>query len=124
MPENENPTPTVEDEFGDFAIEPTRKPVGGVTETQIPPKLAELLATHAPKALADPDYELTLTAKDEPTAKRLALYSRAWGARQEPKLRITKIPNRQGMGKHIARLSVAKDEEVAPENRPGRRSHS
>jgi hypothetical protein len=110
------------DDFGDFDITVTHKPVGGVTEGQIPEKLAALLAQHAPKALSEPDYELTLTAKDEATAKRLALYARAWGARQEPKLYITKVPNRRDMAKNIARLSVRKDEEVPAENRAGRRN--
>lgn len=118
---NESVVSEPEDDFGEFSMEVTRKPVGGVTEGDIPPRLAALLAEHTVKALADKDYEITLTAKDEATAKRLALYARAWGARQEPKLRITKIPNRNSQGKNVARLSVAKDEDVPQDNRPGRR---
>ena len=57
------------------------------------------------------------------TVKQLALYSTAWGKGQEPKLRITKIPNRKDMPTWHARLSVAKDEEVPVENRPGRRAN-
>jgi hypothetical protein len=110
------------DDFGEFEVVATHKPVSGVTEGQIPERLAAMLATHAPKALTEADYELTLTAKDEATAKRLALYARAWGARQEPKLYITKVPNRKDMGAHVARLSVKKDEDVSVDNRPGRRS--
>ena len=123
----ENQTPTPADDFGDFTVTVTRKPVGGVTEGQIPERLAAYLAEHAPKALpkdgqTSSDHELTLTAKDEATAKRLAGYARAWGARQEPRLRITKIPNRQDMGKNVARLSVVKDDDVPIENRPGRKA--
>lgn len=110
------------EDFGEFSVEATRKPVGGVTETAIPEGLAKLLAEHAPKALNDPDFELTLTAKDEATAKKLALYARAWGARQTPKLYIHKVPNRRDMGTNVARLAVDKDEDVKPENRPGRRN--
>lgn len=123
----ENQTPTPADDFGDFTVEVTAKPVGGVSEGQIPPKLAAYLAENAPKALpkdgqTTSDHELTLTAKDEATAKRLVLYARAWGARQDPKLRITKVPNRQDMTKNVARLSVVKDEDVPDENRPGRKA--
>jgi hypothetical protein len=105
----------------EFEMDVARKPVGGVTAGEIPPLLAEALAKHAPMALADHDYELTLTAKDETQAKKLALYARAWGARQEPKLLIHKVPNRRDMKSNVARLSVAKDEDVPAENRPGRR---
>lgn len=115
-------TPADNDEFGDFSIATTRKPVPGVTAGVIPPKLAEMLAVEAPKALKDTDYELVLTAKDEPTAKKLALYARAWGAQQEPKLYIHKVPNRRDMGANIARLAVELDSEVSAENRPGRRA--
>lgn len=110
------------EDFGDFTLEVTRKPVGGVTLTALPEKLVEALEREVPKALEDPDYELTLTAKDEKAAKRLALYARAWGARQDPKLYIHKVPNRRDMAGNIARLAVEKDENVKPENRPGRRA--
>jgi hypothetical protein len=109
-------------EFGEFSLEVSRKPVAGVTDVAIPEKLAELLKEHAPKALADADFELTLTAANPDDAKKLALYARAWGARQEPKLYINKIPNRRDMSANVARLSVKKDEDVKPENRPGRRN--
>jgi uncharacterized protein YbjT (DUF2867 family) len=111
-----------EQDFGEFTIETTRKPVAGVTAGVIPAGLAALLAEHAPKALTDPDFELTLTAKDEATAKKLAAYSRAWGAQQEPKLYIHKVPNRRDMTNNVARLAVELDAEVKPENRPGRRN--
>jgi hypothetical protein len=111
-------------DFGDFTIAVTHKPVGGVTDVAIPEKLAKLLSEHAPKALADPDYELTLTAADETQAKKLSLYARAWGARQNPKLLIHKIANRRDMKSNIARLSVKLDADVPAENRPGRRPAS
>lgn len=109
------------DDFGEFSVVATQKPVAGVTDVAIPEKLAKLLAEHAPRALKEPDFELTLTAKDEATAKRLALYARAWGARQTPKLYIHKVPNRRDMADNIARLAVELDSEVPTENRPGRR---
>jgi hypothetical protein len=110
------------EEFGEFTIVAVRKPVAGVTSVEIPEGLAKLLAEHVPTALKDADFELTLTAKDEATAKKLALYARAWGARQEPKLYIHKVPNRRDMPANVARLAVEKDEEVPAENRPGRRA--
>jgi len=143
-----------------FEVAAERKPekAGGVTVSQIPAGLVSLLETHAPKALADKDYELVLrmapkapepkpltdeqradkdavAAHNEAlrvraeaekaatdTVKQLALYSTAWGKGQTPKLRITKVPNRKDMPAWHARLSVAKDEEVPVENRPGRRA--
>lgn len=112
------------DDFGEFTITTTPKPVAGVSEVEIPPALAKLLAEHAPKALGNKDYELTLTARDEKTAKRLALYARAWGARQDPQLYIHKVPNRKGMPENVARLAVELASDVKPENRPGRRATS
>lgn len=110
------------DEWGDFTVVATPKPVAGVTDVEIPPRLAELLKTETEKVLAsEGDKELTLTAPTPEKAKLLSLYARAWGARQDPKLWIHKIPNRKGMKDTVARLSVEKDSDVAPENRPGRR---
>jgi hypothetical protein len=109
-------------EFDEFTITVTAKPVAGVVETEIPEGLAKLLAEHAPKALGNTDYELTLTAKDEKQAKILAGYARAWGARQEPKLYIHKIQNRRGMESNLARLAVELDTDVPAENRPGRKN--
>lgn len=107
------------EEFGEFTVEVTRKPVAGVSEVQIPEALVKLLSTHVPTVLKESaDKELTLTAKDEATAKKLALYARAWGARQTPKLYIKKIPNRRDMPANVARLSVELDSEV--ESKPGR----
>lgn len=125
MAAQETVTPVVEtpdDEWGEFTVVASPKPVAGVTDVEIPPRLAELLKAETEKVLASKgDKELTLTASSPEKAKTLALYARAWGARQEPKLWIHKIPNRKGMSDKIARLSVEKDEDVAPENRPGRR---
>lgn len=105
-----------------FKMEVTRKPVGGVTEKEIPPVLAEALKRDVPKALADPtNFEINLTGKDEAAVKQIVLYARAWGARQTPKLRIVKIPNPQHMPDTVARLSVALDDDVPADNRPGRR---
>jgi hypothetical protein len=109
-------------DFGEFTVTPTRKPIAGVTQGEIPPPLHRMLTEHAPKALADKDYELTLTAKDEATAKRLAGYARAWGARQEPKLYIHKLPNGKRYDARVARLAVDLDSEVSEENRPGRKA--
>ncbi len=85
------------------------------------------LADNADQAARDAHAKATIahnesTAKAETDAKRLAGYARAWGALQEPKLRITKVSNGKRYSPNIARLSVAKEEEVAAENRPGRRA--
>jgi len=115
-------TPAVDyGKFGEFSIAPVMKPKPGVVAGEIPAPLAAMLAEYAPKALTDPDFELVLTAKDEATAKQLAGYARAWGARQEPKLYIKKVVNRRDMPDNQARLSVELDSEVPPENRPGRK---
>ena len=115
--------PATDDGFGEFTIVTAHKPVGGVTMVEIPAALAAMLAENTPKVLdskTDVD-ELVLTAKDEATAKKLALYARAWGARQNPKLYIHKVPNRRDMGANVARLAVELDAEVPAENRPGRK---
>lgn len=109
------------EDFGDFTIEAVRKPIAGVTDVEIPAALAEMLAAQTPKALADKDFELAIKAKDEATAKKIALWSRAWGAKQEPKLYIHKIPNTRAMGANMARLAVELDSEVTADNRPGRK---
>lgn len=109
-------------DFGDFTVVPTHKPVAGVASVDIPEALAAMLAEHVPGVLKSDDMELTLTAKDEATAKRLALYARAWGARQTPALYIRKLPNRRDQKGEVARLSVALSDDVPEENRPGRRS--
>lgn len=110
-------------DFDDFQVTVARKPVPGVVQGEIPPKLAEYLEKQVPGVLANPaDFELTLTAKDESQAKKLAGYAKAWGARQEPRLRITKVPNGKTYPENIARLSVVKDEDVPVESRPGRKA--
>jgi hypothetical protein len=133
--------PTTTDErFGDFTVAVAHKPVGGVTEGQIPDALAALLAEHVAslvtntKAIADAkdgetvkpvfdaDRELVLTARDEKAAKLLSSYATAWGRRQEPKLYIHKVPNGKRYGPEVARLAVELDEEVGPDNRPGRKA--
>ena len=126
MAENKTPTetPAEESEFGLFSMTVERKPEGGVTVSQLPPALVKLLQEYAPKALADKDFELILTAKDKATAQKLALYARAWGNGQEPKLYIHKVPNRRDMKDNVARLAVELDSDVNPENRPGRRQAS
>lgn len=55
------------------------------------------------------------------TVKLLASYATAWGKGQEPKLYITKTPNRKDMPEWHARLSVKKWDDVPKDNRPGRR---
>lgn len=56
------------------------------------------------------------------TAKLLASYATAWGKGQtDPKLYITKVPNRKDMPDWHARLSVKNWDDVPKDNRPGRR---
>lgn len=136
-----------------FTLETEKKPdkVSGVTVSQIPEILVKLLATEAPKALKDPEYELVLRVpvkapkplKDDASAdakaehakateaaekqaesvvKQLALYAAAWGKGQDPKLYIHKVQNRKDMPKNHARLAVELDSDVPSENRPGRRA--
>jgi len=106
----------------DFQLELSAKPVGGVVTVAIPEKLAALLAEKTPEALSKPDYELTLSAADEKSAKVLAGYAKAWGARQDPKLYIRKLPNGKQYPANVARLEVSKDEDVPAESRPGRKT--
>lgn len=106
-------------EFGDFEIAVTTKPQPGAVTGEIPEKLAAHLEKSY-KAALEADKELTLKAASEKDAKLLAGYAKAWGARQDPKLRITKIANRQGMPDNVARLNVQLESDVAAENRPGR----
>lgn len=107
-------------DFGEFTLAVTRKPVAGISQGEIPEGLAALLAEHVPAVLASADHELILTARDEAAAKKLSLYARAWGARQEPKLFIHKIPNKRDMKDNVARLTVQLDSEVV--TRAGRPS--
>lgn len=109
-------------DFGDFEVTVERKPVAGITQGDIPEKLAQHLAANYKKALEGEDHELRLKARDEKTAKQLAGYARAWGARQEPKLRITKLPNGQRLPENVARLNVALDADVPEDKRPGRKA--
>jgi hypothetical protein len=110
--------------FGEFSLTVSRKPVAGVSDVQIPELLAKGLSVEVPKVLKDKDHELVLTAASKEDAQKLALYARAWGARQEPALYIHKIPNRRDMGDNVARLSVELLSEVKPESRPGRKPAS
>jgi hypothetical protein len=113
-----------EQDFGEFTIETVRKPVAGVTTGTIPEELAKLLEEKYKEVLGEKgnDFELVLNAKDEATAKKLALYAKAWGGSHTPKLYVKKLPNTRAHKDTQARLSVAADEDVAPENRPGRRN--
>lgn len=108
-------------ELDNFDLEVTAKPTPGVVMVEIPEKLAKLLATKTPEVLGNPDKEIVLRAGTEAIAKQLALYAKAWGARQEPKLYIHKLPNGKQYDGTVARLAVELDEDVPPESRPGRR---
>lgn len=107
----------------DFTVEVARKPVPGIVAGTVPPKLAEYLAKRVPEVLGNADDELIISAADAGSAKALAGYARAWGAQQEPKLRITKTPNRRDMADNLARLDVQLESDVPAESRPGRRSN-
>jgi hypothetical protein len=108
-------------DFGEFTVGTQHKPVAGVVTVEIPKPLADLLAEHVPTVLKSNDLDLTLNAKDEKTAKLLAGYVKAWGARQEPKLYIRRLPNRRNQADTEVRFSVALDSDVPADNRPGRR---
>lgn len=108
-------------DFGEFTVATEHKPVAGVVTVEIPKALADLLKVEVPKVLASNDLDLALTARDEKTAKLLAGYVKAWGARQDPKLYIRRLPNRRDQKDNHVRFSVALDSDVAEDNRPGRR---
>lgn len=112
-----------EQDFGEFTIETVRKPVAGVTTGTIPEALAKLLESKYREVLGEKgaDFELVLNAKDEATAKKLALYAKAWGGAHEPKLYVKKLPNTRAHTETQARLSVQLWEDVPADNRPGRR---
>lgn len=108
---DETPAEPVTEDLGDFSVEVTAKPAPGTRRVIIPPQLAELLAANVPAILTSDDKELTLTARDDTAAKRLTMYARAWGALQEPRLYIHKLPNRRDMTKNVVRLAVEIDSE-------------
>lgn len=88
--------------------------VPATTDKSTPAEKAEAL-----KALGEATAEAQ--ARATATVKLLAGYATAWGKGQEPKLYITKTPNRKDMPNWHARLSVKKWDDVPTENRPGRR---
>lgn len=104
-----------------FEVAVATKPSPGVSTVEIPEKLASMLAEHASKVVGSVDQELVLNATDEASAKVLAGYAKAWGARQEPKLYIRKLPNGRLYPANVARLAVDLDQEVPAESRPGRK---
>jgi hypothetical protein len=113
-------------DFDEYTVEVVHKPVGGVELGEIPEKLAQLLSAHVGTLTRedgsfDPDREMVIRAQDEKQGKRLLGYARAWGARQTPKLRVTKVPNGKRYDDRTVRLNVQKDEEVDPNHRPGRK---
>ena len=109
-------------DFGEFTVGTVHKPVAGVVTVEIPVKLADALSLEVPKVMKSADLDLHLTARDEKTAKILAGYVKAWGARQDPKLYIRRLPNRRDQKEDTVRFSVALDSEVDAANRPGRRA--
>ena len=111
-------------EFGEFTVGTQHKPVAGVVTVEIPKALADLLAEHVPTVLKSNDLDLTLSARDEKTAKLLAGYVKAWGGRQEPKLYIRRLPNRRNQADTEVRFSVQLDSDVDQANRPGRRKEA
>lgn len=113
---------TNEDEFGEFTIVARVKPQPGVVQGEIPPALVKLLEENYKTALDSADQELILTAADAKRAEKLAGYAKAWGARQEPKLYIKKLPNGKMYPDTVARLSVQTWDKVPQDNRPGRRN--
>jgi hypothetical protein len=110
------------EDFGQFTVGTQHKPVAGIVNVEIPKALADLLAEHVPAVLKSSDLDLTLSARDEKTAKILAGYVKAWGGRQDPKLYIRRLPNRRNQADTEVRFSVQLDSEVDASNRPGRRA--
>lgn len=126
-------------DFDEYEVEVARKPVAGVELGEIPEKLATLLhrnvfvgftdtagnevgPLYRADGTFDPDREVTIKAKDEAQAGRLLGYARAWGGRQTPTFRVTKMSNGKKYPPNVVRLKLEKEEEVGPENRPGRKA--
>lgn len=115
-------------DFDEYEVVVERKPVAGVEMGEIPEKLQTLLGQHLTTLTRedgsfDPDHEVLIRAKDDAQASRLLGYAKAWGGRQTPKLRVTKMSNGKKYESNVVRLKMEKDEEVPPENRPGRRAN-
>jgi hypothetical protein len=68
------------EDFGQFTVGTQHKPVAGIVNVEIPKALADLLAEHVPAVLKSSDLDLTLSARDEKTAKILAGYVKATSA--------------------------------------------
>src|ERR1700722_11991112 len=94
-------------DFGEFPGGPEHKPVAGTVTVEIPAALSKALEQEVPKVMASEDLDLTLTARDEKTAKHLGLYVKAWGARQTPALYIRRLPNRRNQKDNLVRFTVA-----------------
>lgn len=111
-------------DFGQFSLTIAAKPVGpsAVTPGEIPETLATFLSENVKTTLENDTQEIVLTAETEGQAKLLASYAAAWGKQQNPVYRIRKVPNGKRYAANIARLAVELDDEVPPENRPGRRA--
>jgi|ERR1700722_2803828 len=109
-------------DFGEFSVGTEHKPVAGVVTVEIPAQLSKLLEQEVPKVMASKDLDLTLTARDEKTAKILAGYVKAWGGRQTPQLYIRRLPSRRNQKENLVRFTVALADDVPAENRPGRRA--
>lgn len=115
-----------DEQFDDYEVVIVRRPVAGVEQGEIPAKLAKLLAEHVATLTRedgtfDPDRELIIRAKDEKQGDQLKGYAKAWGARQDPQLRITKLGNGKRYQSNVVRLKIELESEVTEDNRPGRR---
>jgi hypothetical protein len=108
--------------LADSGYEPIlRMPV--IVDTSSVPKITDR-STDAEKAYAHKALEdAKAEAMDNATVgvRLLTSYATAWGKAQTPKLYIAKVANRRDMPSNHARLSVRLDEDVPPENRPGRK---
>jgi len=116
------------------------KPVNGVTLTDIPAELVELLVANVPQCLyINPDLEsnektagnpeniqrdkeLQFDADSKGEAEKYAGYARAWGMRQNPKVEIRRQTPRRDQPETRVRLKVELYDPNAP--RPGRPSGS
>jgi hypothetical protein len=97
---------------------PVRVDTSKVPEVTEKSTAAEKAAAKTALDEATAEAQKTATA----TVKLLASYATAWGKGQtDPRLYITKVPNRKDMPDWHARLSVKKWDDVPKDNRPGRR---
>lgn len=94
--------------------------VSGVQVSQIPRELVEALTAEWKFIQANPNHVVVLTADSKAEAAQYALYARAWGNGQTPRLEVRKVtaPKGQPFPESVVKLSIKLFDPEA--KRPGR----